>query len=96
MIRITQWLCSRRHCSVALAWDSETESEQEIISKGEAVYSSGAVNRWCGICKESLKPETRDTPFRSIEDALPTLQKLQEANLATREMIERISKTNRN
>jgi len=43
MIRITQWLCSRRHCSIALAWDPSTTTEKEILSEGEAVYASGAV-----------------------------------------------------
>jgi len=79
MIWLTQWLCPKRHCSIALTWDDGETTAQRVVAQGEAVYTSGTINRWCGLCgSRELRPEAGSTGFPTMEEALPWL-KVQEA-----------------
>lgn len=78
MIYLTQWLCPLRHCSVALAWDSSNTTFAQVLEQGEEIYRTGQVNRWCGICgSRAIIPEHGITRFKSMEQALPELRRLE-------------------
>lgn len=86
MIWITQWLCPDRDCSIALAWDDADTLKEDIEKEGEALYLSGGINRWCGICgSKDLKVEHGSTPFKSLEEAMPYLKRVELANALARE-----------
>lgn len=84
MIWVTQWLCPQRHCSIAFAWDDKETTAEEIVKKGEDIYQSGAINRYCGICDGDLHVEHGRTRFETMEEAAPMLLLLQEGNLRAR------------
>ena len=89
MINITQWLCPKRHCSIALVWDDEATTAEEIAQDGEGFYERGLVNRLCGICRSTkLTMEHRATTFKTMDEALPTVKKTQEANMAARVILD--------
>lgn len=96
MIWITQWLCPRRHCSIALLWDPAERTEESIRAQGEAFYKTGAINRYCGICAGDLEPESRRTIWRTMEEAEREGRKAEAANLASRAAIDEIKKGNKN
>lgn len=75
MIYLTQWLCANRHCSIALAWDDQTDSEGAMAERGEDLYRSGLVNRWCGLCGSDLAPDPEhgQTPFTTRGELLEFL-----------------------
>lgn len=84
MIWISQWLCPSRHCAIALAWDDQEMSAEEAEHQGEQVFSSGLINRWCGICGEQLHVEHGRTAFQTMTEASPHLKAMEEANLRVR------------
>jgi len=87
MIWITQWLCPSRHCAIALAWDEQETTAQDIKHQGEEVFQQGLLNRWCGICGGSLHVEHGRTSFKSLEEALPHVEAIEMANLFARSII---------
>jgi len=89
MIWITQWLCPQRHCSIALAWDDIETNSREIEKRGEDIYRSGAINRYCGICSGELHVEHGRTKYRTLSEAMPDLLVIQEANLRARDILSR-------
>jgi len=80
MIMLTQWLCENRHCSIGFLWDDRAETHQSIEERGEVLYRSGKINRYCAICFGGLDVEHARTNFRSIEEASPTVADLQLRN----------------
>lgn len=88
MIWITQWLCPQRHCSIGFAWDDTETTPEEAEKKGEEIYKSGAINRYCGICGGELHVEHGETAFKTMEEASPVLLLLQEANLRARTILQ--------
>ncbi len=87
MIWITQWLCPSRHCAIAVAWDDQTTTPEEAEHQGEQVFSKGIVNRWCGICGQSLHVEHGRTSFKTMDEAKPRLESLERANLLARNIL---------
>ena len=87
MIWITQWLCPQRHASIALAWDDQETSSMEIEKRGEEIYNSGAINRWCGICCGELHSEHGRTRFQTMDEAKPFLKECERANAEARAIL---------
>lgn len=87
MIWITQWLCPSRHASIALVWDDSETTAQEIEERGEDLYCRGVINRWCGICRGELHVEHGRTGFKTMEEALPRVKAIEQANTVTRALI---------
>ena len=89
MIWLTQWLCPKRHCSIALAWDDGETTAQRIVARGECLYATGAINRWCGLCRSrEIRPEAAPTRFQTMEEALPSLKAEEAAQERTRQVLE--------
>lgn len=87
MIFISQWLCSSRHCSIAVAWDEACRTAEEIEIEGEKIYSSGKLNRWCGLCGGGLRIEHGRTGFKTLEEAEPVLRAFERMQLAVRAQV---------
>jgi hypothetical protein len=87
MIYISQWLCSQRHCSIAVAWDEKDSNEKEVERQGEEIYTSGVLNRRCGLCSGELRVEHRASIFQTIEEAKPWLELFQRNQMITRSAI---------
>lgn len=87
MIWITQWLCSSRHCAIAVAWDDREMTAEDAERRGERVFSQGVLKRCCGICGGELHVEHGRTRFRTMEEASPNLKATEEANLRTRSIM---------
>ncbi|HUU62347.1 MAG TPA: hypothetical protein VMX96_00255 [Dehalococcoidia bacterium] len=51
------------------------------------VFSKETLNRWCGVCGGELHVEHGRTKFRTMEEALPQIKAIEEANLRTRSII---------
>ena len=89
MIWLTQWLCPKRHCSIALAWDDGETTAQRMVARGGGIYATGAINRWCGLCgSRELRPEAGPTRFQTMEEALPSLKALESLQEFTRQVLE--------
>lgn len=87
-IWISQWLCPQRHCSVALAWDENQITAEEVKDEGEAIYDTGVINRYCGICNGGLHVEHGKTIFKNMDEAAQLLSLLQAANLRSRDILQ--------
>ena len=87
MIWITQWLCPRRHCAIALAWDDQEITAEEAERRGEQTFTQRILNRWCGICGGSLHVEHGRTRFKTMDEALPHVKEIEKANLRARSII---------
>ncbi len=87
MIYLTQWLCASRHCSIALLWDDQVDSQETMVEKGEAIYRSRLVNRWCGICGGNVEPEHTPTRFATLDEAQLELAPLEAENAVARDIL---------
>ena len=87
MIWITQWLCPSRHCSLAIPWDDQAMTSGQVEEKGEDLYHRGVIHRWCGICGGELHIEHGRTRFKTMDEALPEINAVAEANLVARNII---------
>ena len=87
MIWITQWLCPNRHANIALAWDDQTTTAQQVEEEGEALYNKEVFNRWCGICHGELHVEHGRTKYKTMEEAEPALKEVEQLNLAARNIL---------
>lgn len=89
MIYITQWLCPKRHCSIAFFWDDEATTTEDIAQDGEGYYERGLVRRVCGVCRSTkLEMEHRSTTFKTFDEALPIVKQTQAANILARVFID--------
>lgn len=93
---ITQWLCPKRHCSIALMWDPRQTTAAAIEAEGEAVFTSGALNRNCGLCGADLTPEASATQFTTMAEAERAGRALELANLISRAALEAHKSGSRN
>jgi hypothetical protein len=84
-VRLVQLLCPRRHCLLAVAYESDQGTRDKAVIEMEAQRVRLGLNPWCGICgSRELAYEDRPTPYRTIEDALPELRETEQANLESR------------
>jgi len=85
MIWLAQYLCPDRHCVIGMAYDPDNHSREAIEQMLDSVFTVGAVNRWCGLCgSKKLAVEHAATPFRTMDEAEPVLEKEQGKQMATR------------
>lgn len=94
-IFISQWLCPRWHCSIAIMWDGAKTTAAAVEERGEVFYSSGAIRRVCGICDGALQVEHAPTAFQTMAEAARAGKDIEQANLATRGVIDAL-KENKN
>ena len=87
MIWISQWVCPSRHCAIALAWDEESATAPEIEERGEEIFRKRLIKRLCGICGQGLHVEHGCTFFKTMDEALPHLKAIEQANLVARSVI---------
>ena len=96
MIMLSQWLCEKRHCSIGFLWDDRAETRQSIEERGEALYQSGKINRYCAICFEGLHVEHMQTNFRSVDEASPHVADLELRNALGAALIKKFREESRN
>jgi hypothetical protein len=81
---MAQCLCPRRHAiaMVALEFESQAEAEAKLLpalrDKIAELLATG-FNPWCGLCgavQADWKHEVARTRFRTIDEALPEMQRL--------------------
>lgn len=96
-IKIMQFLCPKRHCIVALAFDGETMTETEAQAALKNGVKALHFNGRCGICGSGdLRFETGETKFESLAEASSHLIVEEQKNLRARSLIESIRRTARN
>lgn len=86
MIWLTQLMCPQRHCLTAVAWDEHKQSAptvEALLHEGfRDVVGKGQLNPYCGLCRsETLHCESRATPWTTMEEALPHLQRAEQEQL---------------
>ena len=86
---LTQWLCSARHCALAVAW----EPGETTTAAVEARALPDWLNPWCGICGGSLRPESAATVFATMADARAAFDQVEAAQLAMRREMDRLGLT---
>jgi len=95
-IWLTQWLCPRRHCSIAIMWHPQQTTATDVEQEGEAVYKRGVLNRRCGICDGELAPEHRPTRYTTMDEAEREGRKIEAASLVSRLMLESVKEGSKN
>jgi hypothetical protein len=82
VIHLVQHLCPKRHCIMAVAFNSDDSNEGEAIESLKEGERSLGVYPFCGICGSTdLTFECRATPFKTMEEARPVLAIVQRANI---------------
>lgn len=96
MIYITAWVCPRRHFAFALGWDSKDHTRENVEGRGEEIFTSGTLNRECGICYGELHVEHKETAFKTLAqfEAIRPLMEL--GQLIARAEIELVRERNKN
>jgi hypothetical protein len=93
VIWIAQCLCPARHCMMATAGeaDSEAEAQAEVRQPLRRLVASllldGALNQWCGLCgahRATWKYEVARSRYRTREEAVPELKRLEAEQALTR------------
>lgn len=95
---LCQCLCEQRHCMIAAAFDDAVlppaKAEEDTRIGFESMVAADPKNRRCRVClSEKFHYETRQTPFKTMEEAIPALARTQAANIASGDMIEAIRKS---
>jgi hypothetical protein len=86
---LTQWLCERRHCALAAAWEPTETTATEV----EGRPWPPELNPWCGICGGTLRPESAATVFATMTDARRAFDQVEAAQLASRREMDRLGLT---
>jgi hypothetical protein len=90
---LAQCLCPQRHAILAAAGeaDSQEAADEGLIAplrvQVTRMIGSGTINPWCGLCKAprtTWKYELGCTRFRSMDEAMPELKRLQAEQAVTR------------
>lgn len=82
MIFICQYLCPKRHCIVALAYDPAGTTVDQVEETLKKAMADNKVDPWCGLCRSTdLKFEHERTRFNTMEEAMPFF-KVEEAKQA--------------
>jgi hypothetical protein len=89
-VHLIQLLCPKRHCIIAMPYLSEQERGKErTIALIDAAQKALLFNPWCGICgSRELVYEDGKTVFKTLEEAMPMLRKLEEDNLMSRQLLD--------
>ena len=86
-VYLVQLLCPQRHCIVCCVYEERpepVESQSEVTRAELREFAEEHLDPWCGICgSRQLTFEDALTRFRSIEEALPELEKVTVDNRIT-------------
>lgn len=94
MIHLLQLLCPARHCIIAVPFDPGEMSSFDASTTGLALMGALHINEWCGICGSyQLVWEDKETPWHTIEEAMPHLLKSELEQTLTRTWMESTGKT---
>jgi hypothetical protein len=92
---IAQCMCPNRHTILASATactclDDVREAQAALKQVIAGLLAQGTINPWCGLCQSrDWHYEVARTPWRTMEDAHPTMAALEQANLETARMLRR-------
>lgn len=90
MVRLVQCLCgANRHAILAIAYEEGKVEDgvDELRKKIAELLASRAINPWCGIChsrQEHWQYEDSPTKFETMDEALPALREIEQANRRAR------------
>jgi hypothetical protein len=92
LIKIVQCLCPQRHCILALAFDGREHSDEAAVKTLRDTIQEltvrKTINPWCHLCRSrELHYEVGITQFKTMEEALPELQRLAEEQAFARLML---------
>lgn len=98
MIWITQLLCPERHCIFAFVFDENVTTrdiaERDLVAAFQKLVDTHALNPWCALCgSHVIKPESARTKYATMEEALPHIRKSEDANIASRKLLEGLGAT---
>jgi hypothetical protein len=89
MIHIVQCMCPCRHAIFAIAYD-EKAIDTETATRGfaalvEGMIETNTIRRRCSICHKDVEFHYEDgvTKFQTMEEAMPHLKCLEDANIYT-------------
>ncbi len=91
-IHILELLCPKRHCIVATAYDSEQTSDKKALGQAQTGWNkalaAGLVNPWCDLCQSrTLHWELGVSMIKTMAEIEPLLRQVEQANLASAELI---------
>lgn len=100
-VHITQCLCPDRHCIMAIVWKEPDFTPETAIRKLEGIVSDmiakKTLNPWCGLCNSrTLKCEDGVTRFKTIEEAMPVIKRVELMQQVGRSFIEAATAYKRN
>lgn len=99
---IAQCLCPDRHCIVATAGEAEDEVLARSIILSALRYSVGdmlrqkTINPWCALCgaeHTTWRYEVGRTSFQKMEEALPKIREIEEAQAVTNALLGDLHRT---
>lgn len=76
-IKLCQCLCPKRHCILASVGEGDDAALQmSLKNQMRDLIRADKINPWCGLC--GAKPrdwfyEVKETPFATMEEALPVM-----------------------
>ncbi len=90
MVRIVQLLCPARHCLLASAYEDDKGTFSKTCEALSAMLEPrGGVSRHCGICGSTeLHFEVGLTKFKTLAEAMPSLDQAQTEQLLTRSWLD--------
>lgn len=91
MVTIVQLHCPARHVILAMAGEAPAgELQQRLHALVKEWLDSSGMNPWCGMCGMSQDTwiyHAVGTPFDTIDDAVPTIRDLQDAEMTLRDTL---------
>ena len=87
---LAQCLCPQRHAILAAASQADGLEKAQTIARElqqhiAALLANNLLNPWCGLCRAprtTWKIELFETRYATLEEAQPTLRKIEEENIA--------------
>lgn len=93
-VHIIQLLCPQRHCIIAVCFEpARTTAERATRSlQGgvEDLVAQGILAPWCALCgaeRDSWHTEEGATRFKTVNEAIPELKRLQAEQIAARQRL---------
>lgn len=92
-IMLMQCLCEHRHCIMAALYDdADPELPESEVRAGLQAIVAKIANPWCRICRSKLfRYENGKTPFSTVAEGMPIVQRLEALNIASGDLLEQIN-----
>lgn len=84
---LSQWQCANKHDAICVPWDDNLTNRENVLRSGEEIFTSGQLNRRCGIDGLGLTVKHTVMPFRTMEEAKVLIDQLEKENAAARAQI---------